>query len=161
MLDLFLVLLIGALAFMGLRSGLIHESITLLGLVVGLIVAGRYNEYLGPTLTPWLHTSGMSNLGAFLLILIGTWGLMLVLGALLRGFLEGVRLGWLDNLGGMAFGVAKGLFLAELIVLVLMAVPSEGLRATVTGSRLGGWLASLAPDLLELVPPVLRYWQIF
>jgi membrane protein required for colicin V production len=158
-LDLFLVLLIGALAFMGLRSGLIHESVTLLGLVVALVVAGRFNETFGPLFVPWFHTRAMSNLAAFLTILVFTWGLTLVGGALLRAFLEGVHLGWLDNLGGMVFGIAKGVFLAEVIVLVLMAMPSEGVRGAVTNSFLGGWLAGLAPDLLRLVPPVLRYWQ--
>jgi len=161
LLDLFLVFLIGGLAFMGLRSGLIHESITLIGLVVGLVVAGQCNERFGPLLMPWLHTRGMSNLAAFLMILIGTWGLMLFLGAVIRGLLEGIHLGWLDNLGGMAFGIIKGFFLSELLVLVLMAMPAQVVRTAVARSWIGGWMAALAPDLLEMVPPVLRYWKPF
>lgn len=160
-LDLFLILLIGGLAYMGLRSGLIHESVTLLGLIVALFVAGKFNESLGPAFVPWFHTRAMSNLAAFLAILVGTWGLTLIAGALLRAFLEGIHLGWLDSLGGLLFGAAKGIFLAELIVLVLMVMPSESAREAVTRSFLGGWLASLAQDLLRLVPPILRYWQVF
>lgn len=159
--DAFLVLFIMALTIMGLRSGLIHESVTLLGLIAGLYVAGRYNEHLGPMLKPWLHTRGMSNLGAFVVLLLSTWLLMLILGAFVRGLLEGIRLGWIDNLAGGLLGLVKGLFVAELIVLILMAVPAEGIRNAVKDSWLGGWLASLAPDLLDLVPPVLRYWKPF
>jgi membrane protein required for colicin V production len=161
LIDLLLLLLIAGLAVMGARSGLIRESVTLLGLVAGLVVGGTFNEQFGPWFLPWVHTRGMSNLVAFLALLFGTWGLMLVLGALLRSILEGIHLGWLDSLGGLALGVVKGAFLAELIVLVLMAMPDEKVRAAVTGSFLASRLAALAPDLLDLVPPVLRYWQPF
>jgi membrane protein required for colicin V production len=160
-LDLFLLLLLSVLAAMGLRSGLIHESVTFVGLVVGLVVAGLFHEPFGVLFVPWLHTRGMSNLAAFLVILVVIWGLMLLLGALLRSLLEGIRLGWLDNLGGMLLGLVKGLFLAQIVVLVLMAMPAENVRGAVMRSWIGRWLAQLAPDLLDLVPPVLRYWQPF
>ncbi len=159
LLDVSLALLVGVMAFMGLRSGLIHESITLLGLVVGMLVAGRYNEQLGVFLVPWLHTRGMANLAAFLLILAGTWLLLLFVGAFLREVLVGLHLGWLDNAGGMLMGIAKGLVIAEIIVLVLMATPVPGVKEAISKSSIAGPLAGLAPDLLDLVPPVLRYWK--
>ncbi|MCL6431610.1 MAG: CvpA family protein [Anaerolineae bacterium] len=157
--DLTLVVFIGLLAFMGLRSGLIHESVTLVGLIAGLLIAGESYARFGSLLIPWLKTRGMADLGAFILLLIAVWLAVLVLGALMRGLLEGLHLGWIDNLGGMVLGLARGLFLSEVLVLVLMAMPSEGLRDTIQGSWIGGWLARLGPDLLDLVPPLLRYWN--
>lgn len=157
--DLTLVVFVGLLALMGLRSGLIHESVTLLGLVAGLFIAGENYEHFGYLLIPWLKTTGMANLGAFILILILIWLAVLVVGAFMRGLLEGLHLGWIDNLGGLVLGLARGLFLSEILVLVLMAMPSESLRQAIQGSWIGGWLARLGPDLLDLVPPLLRYWN--
>jgi len=161
LLDLLLGLLIAASGLMGLRSGLIHESATLVGLILGLLAGGRYNERLGVFLVPWLHTRGAANLAAFLLILFGTWALVLILGAFLREMLRGLHLGWLDYLGGLILGLAKGLFVAEVVVLILVALPVESVRASVMRSWIGGSMARLAPDLLDLVPPVLRYWKPF
>ncbi|MDI7275907.1 MAG: CvpA family protein, partial [Anaerolineae bacterium] len=94
--DLTLVVFIGLLAFMGLRSGLIHESVTLIGLVAGLLIAGQSYERFGVLLLPWLKTRGMANLGAFIVLLAAIWLVVLALGALFRGMLEGLRLGWID-----------------------------------------------------------------
>lgn len=154
-----LVVFVAVFALVGMRSGLVHGSVTLLGLVVGLVVAGRLCERLGRELLPFLHTRGMSNLAAFLLILLAVWAMTILVGAFMREVLQGLRLGWLDNLGGMIFGAAKGVFLAEIIVLVLMVLPIKGMQQLVLESWLGGMLARLAPDFLELVPPVLRYWK--
>ncbi len=160
-LDLFLGFFVIAVALMGLRSGLIHESVTLLGLIVGLAVAGRFSGHFSGVFLPYLHTRGAANLAAFLVLLVGGWALMLVLGAFVRELLDGIHLGWVDNLAGGVLGLAKGLFLAELVILILMAVPAESIRGAVTDSWLGRRLAALAPELLDLVPPVLRYWNPF
>lgn len=159
--DIVLGLFIATLALMGLRSGLIHESVTLLGLGLGLFVAGRLNERLGALFLPWLHTRGMANLAAFLLILFATWTVALFVSAILRDILRSMRLGWLDNVGGAIFGIVKGLFLAEIAILVLMVLPFKELHDAIMRAWLGSRLASLAPDVLELVPPVLRYWKPF
>ncbi len=160
-LDAILGLLVIGFAIQGWRAGLIHESLTLLGFFVGLLAGGRYNEAASVLFIPWLHTRNAASLAAFLAILFGTWAIVLILGALLREMLQGMRLGWIDGLGGILFGAAKGLFMAEVIVLVMMALPGDSARNTVTGSFIGRRLASVAPDLLALVPPVLRYWKPF
>ena len=157
--DIFLVLFVLAFGVLGLRSGFVYESVTLVGLAVGLGVAGRTYGLLGPHLITWMHTSGMADLAAFLLILAGVWLFMLAVGAVARSFFEDLSLGWLDNVGGGVFGVVKGLFLAGLIVLVLMVAPAEGVRDTVAGAPLCGWIARQAPAVVDLIPPVLRYWQ--
>ncbi len=159
LLDGLLLLFIGGFGFTGLRSGLIRESTTLLGMVLGLVVAGRFYEGLGPVFLSWFHTKGMSNLVAFAAILAATWIFVLLLGNVLRDILSSIRLGWLDHVGGAIFGIAKGLFMSELVVLILMAVPSKSLQAGLQASALGGWLVSIAPKLLGLIPPVLRYWK--
>lgn len=160
-LDVGLVLFVGAFAFLGLRSGLIHESVTIFGLAIGLFVGGRLSERFYPIFLPWLHTRGMATLAAFLVILFAAWGLTVLLGGLVRALLQDLRLGWLDNLGGALFGIAKGLFLAEVAILVLMVLPNSALREAIERSWLVSRLAAIGPDIVDLVPPVLRYWKPF
>jgi len=160
-LDLLLGLLIAWFGFMGMRAGLLHESATLVGFGLGLLAGGRFYEKLAPALAPWLGSRTLSSLGAFLLILLVTWVIVVFLGIMLRDFMRGIHLGWLDYLGGLVFGLVKGLFLAEILVLVLMAIPTNSLHETVMRSIIGGRLARLGPDIIALVPPVLRYWKPF
>ncbi len=159
--DIVLLLFVGVLAVLGWRSGLIHESATFIGFALGLVAAGRYNALLGPRFVPWLGSRSMADLAAFVAILIGTWLLVVVIGIFLRDALRGLRLGWLDNTAGLTLGIAKGLFMSEIITLVLMAMPSDALHNAVRQSWLGSRLAALAPELVHLVPAVLRYWRPF
>lgn len=159
--DLLLIAIVGIFALMGLRSGIIHESATLAGLAVGLLVAGRYNDRASALLLPWLHSPTIASLGAFVLILFAIWILVLVIGSIMRGILEGISLGWLDNLGGAVFGALKGLLVAQILILIAMALPIKSLQASIMDSWLAGSLARLAPDIVALIPPVLRYWKPF
>ncbi|MDI7278177.1 MAG: hypothetical protein QME94_19545, partial [Anaerolineae bacterium] len=59
----------------------------------------------------------------------------------------------------MLLGMGRGLFLSEILILVLMAMPAESVQDAIRRSWIGGWLADLGPDLLDLVPPLLRYWN--
>lgn len=157
--DAVLLVVVVSFALLGLRSGIVHETATLIGLGLGLPVAGRYSERIGLLLLPWLHTRGMANLVVFLLILFATWILVLLVGSLAREILQAIHLGWLDNLGGAALGALKGLFLVEIIILIVMALPIESLHASIMHSWLASRLARLAPEIVDLIPPVLRYWK--
>lgn len=158
-LDILFVLLIAGLGVMGWRSGLIHESATLVGFAVGLFVAGHYYRQFAPMFEGWTDSQTMADLAAFAAVLVVTWIVVLIAGVFLREFLRGLRLGWLDNLGGMLLGIVKAAFMAEIIVIVLMAVPGEGGRNAVQQSFLGRQLAALGPEVVRLVPAVLRYWK--
>ena len=159
LLDLLLILFIGVLALMGWRSGLIHESATLVGVALGLVVAGAYSERFGPFFQRWFADISVANLAAFVAVLLATWVLVLVGGRLLRGVLRTLHLGWLDSMGGMVLGLAKGLLMAEIIVLVLMALPGTRWHDAVTHSLIGSRLAEVGPSLVRVVPSVLRYWK--
>jgi len=158
-LDILFVVLILGLGLMGWRSGLIHESATLVGFAVGLLVAGHYYGQFAPMFLDWAGNPTLADLAAFVAILVAAWVAVLIGGVFLREMLRGLRLGWLDNLGGMVLGVVKALFMAEIIVLVLMATPGEGARNAVHQSFIGRQLAMLGPEVMRLVPAVLRYWK--
>lgn len=158
-LDIVLVLLIGFLGLLGWRSGLIHESATLVGFAVGLFVAGRYYPHFGPMFLNWAGNQTMADLAAFVAILVVTWVAVLICGAFLREVLRDMHLGWLDNMGGMVLGVAKALFMAEILVLVLMATPGDGAHNAVQQSFIGRQLAAFGPQIVRLVPAVLRFWK--
>ncbi|HOG46497.1 MAG TPA: CvpA family protein [Anaerolineae bacterium] len=159
--DVVLVLFIGALALWGWRSGLIHESATFVGFALGLVLAGRFNADVGPLFVRWVGNRSLADLAAFLAILAGTWILAGIAAAILRDTLRGLRLGWIDSMGGLVLGAAKALFMAEIVTLVLMAMPNETLHNAVQRSWLGSRLAALGPDLVHFVPAVLRYWKPF
>ncbi len=158
LLDVLLIVLVGALALMGWRSGLIHESATLVGFALGLVVAGATYRQFGPLFLDWFSNHSMANLAAFVAVLLVTWVLVLLVGMILRETLQGMHLGWIDNMGGMALGAAKALFMAQILTLLLLSLPGERFQSAVHASLIGRQLAALAPRLVRLLPAVLRYW---
>jgi membrane protein required for colicin V production len=159
--DAILVVIIGFMAFLGGRSGLIHESVTLLGFVLGIFAGNHYGTVIGGYLTHWLQPRSVANLGGFVIAFVVAWVFAIIVGAILRSILHDMGLGWADRLGGLALGVVKGLILSEIIVLVLMAAPGRAMHEAIYNSLLASRLAYLAPDLLDLIPPMLRYWKPF
>jgi membrane protein required for colicin V production len=119
--DWAIVAVVGLSVAVAFWHGLLVELFSLLGLVGGLLVAGR--EY--PALAPWMerifHEQAAASAAAFLLVALGVMLAAAILGRVLRWILRGVGLGWADRLAGGAFGLVKGYILVALGLAALAA----------------------------------------
>jgi membrane protein required for colicin V production len=109
-----LVLLSTLLAFW---RGLIRVAVSLATWVVALIAAVKLSPQLGPML-PFVEQPTARYLAAFLLILIGVLIVGALIGLILSRAARAVGLGFLDRLLGAVFGLARGLLMVMLIVLI-------------------------------------------
>lgn len=144
-LDIVIIVLGLWFVFSGFTSGLIREVIGLAGLVVGLVVAARYHPLLAMLLP---FGSLENNVLAFAIIFFAILVLAQVLSSFLHQVVDLLLLGWLDQVGGAAFGLVKGALLLQVLVFVATAFPLFGLRDAVDGSL-------LAPILLAAMQPLL------
>ena len=147
-LDLLIVGILAWTTFRAFSAGLIREVVSLLGLVAGIALAGAFYDDLSTNLEFVIADPTTRSLAAFAAIFIGTSIAGYVIGAVLRTAAALLFLGPLDHIGGALFGLAKGLLLVQVALVVVSVFPAQpALTKAVAGS-------TLAPLLLRYTPAV-------
>jgi len=150
-LDAVCAVLILALALRALLRGFVRELLASAAPVLGLIGAYRWYKPAISAVTsaiPALDAHPVLAAAAafavvFLLVFLG----IAFIGGLLRGLLETLRLGFLDRLLGLVFGVIEGLALSGLLLFLLSMLPFDVSFLTEEGIArwiLGGFLSKQA-----------------
>lgn len=118
LLDLLLLALITLFAVRGAFRGLLEEVTGLVGILVGIWLAGRYYPPLGHAILGWTGFS-WSDIIAYVLILCGALIAVSLVSRLLHSFLKMAYADWLNHLAGAAVGGAKGFVLSAVVVTLL------------------------------------------
>lgn len=148
-LDIIILVVLAIAVFYGLKTGIIKAVLSLAGLIIGVILAGRFYISLAERLT-FISQEGVANAVAFALILI----VVMVAAAVLANFLKWVTslvmLGWVNRLGGAVFGLIMGaIFCGALLTLwgKFLGTPQVFAESNLTGFLLDGF-----PAVLTLLP---------
>jgi len=114
---------IGILAFIayfgfrGFQRGLVDEVGRLVGLVLAILLANKFSpglsEYIG------LANEVARLAVAFLIVFVATLILMGLLTRAIRALVELVLLAWLDQIGGVVFGVLKSIVVLGVLIYIL------------------------------------------
>ena len=109
-LDIVLLVALAIPTFIGLKQGLIKAVLSLVGLIIGVILASNFYEALGSRLG-FIPNPDIANITAFILILVGVLVIATILARLLKFIVSIVMLGWVNYLGGAVFGLLLGAIL--------------------------------------------------
>ena len=151
-LDVVIILLILSFTASAFSAGLIREVVTLVGVVVGVVVAGLLYDDLATDVLVFIGDSD-GALAISFLILLGAVFLLGQIGAyVLKRTASLLMLGWADRLGGAAFGLLKGLIIVEILLILFAAYPQLGLDDAIAGSELAPLFLDDAPVLLRVLP---------
>ncbi len=133
----------------GVKSGLIKSILSLAGLIVGILLAGRFYLPLSERLT-FIPQESIARIVAFALIVILVMVVGGVLGVLLSKAASTLALGWLNRLGGAVFGFLTG----ALVVAAVLAAWTKffGAGDAISESILAPILLDYFPDVLALLP---------
>ncbi len=146
-LDIVLLAILLFSAFQGLRRGLINTVLSIIGVIAGIILAGRFYD----DVSAWFGfaDNAVFNLVSFLAII----GLVMLAAAIIAKMLKlavsVVLLGWIDHLGGAVFGLLFGGLLLGAVLSLWVILFGYG---TVTESTIAAFLASKFPLVLALLP---------
>ena len=149
-LDIVIIVVLVASIFIGGKTGLIKSLLSLVGLVAGINLAGRYYLTLAERLT-FIPQEKAAHIAAFVIILIGVMVVAALLGWLLTKIISVVMLGWLNGLGGMVFGLVMGAL--SVSTLLAIWVKFFGMNQVVSDSGLASLLLNQLPVILALLPP--------
>lgn len=151
-LDIVVILVIVSMTLAAYSSGLIREVITLIAVIAGIIIAGALYERLAQDVLVFIDDEDAAEAIAFLSLFGGVY-LMGQIGAyLLKTGAALLMLGPLDHLGGAAFGFIKGVFVVEMLIIILAAYPSLDMDRTVDNSTVARRLVDEF-DFLTIILP--------
>jgi len=119
------------------------------GMVLGVILAGRYCIPLSAQLT-FLPSAGIAKIVAFVIILAGVVIVAIVLSRLLERAVSMMLLGWVNRLGGAAFGLMLGAVLCS--ALLATWIKFLGPASAIVESNLAMILLDRFPLVLALLP---------
>ena len=147
--------LIVALALFGLRGyfrGLFRETLSLAGLAVGLVLAGRNYEAVAAYGERYWNISPLIHKGAaYIAIFFAVYFLFSLIGWLLHRSEKLLFLQTVNRIGGIAVGVGKGTALAALILFFAATaswLPHEA-REKISGALLATPLSQFAEEIIR------------
>ena len=152
-LDLIIVAVISWLTYRAFTIGLIREVVTTLAVVLGAVLAGHFYSELSADIAFAIEDETWRDFVAFASIFIGVIVIGQVGASLLRRAASVLLLGWVDRVGGAAFGFAQGFLLVEVALFASITFPvSSAVDAAIEASLLAPVFIDTIPVLLEFLP---------
>jgi membrane protein required for colicin V production len=124
--DIIVAVILGYSLIRGLFRGLVKEVSSIIGVLGGFFAAYSYYAVVAHYLTGVVANPAYRNILAFLIIFCGVLVVVNVIAMVLKYLLKIVFLGWLDRLGGVVFGLAKGALIVSVLFLMLTAFLPKG-----------------------------------
>jgi membrane protein required for colicin V production len=151
-LDIIVVATIAWFIFSAFWAGVIREIVAIVGVALGIVLAGLFYQDLADDVKLVVDADNASRIIAFLLI-FGACALAGQLAAMvLKQTAALLMLGTFDHLLGAVFGLAKGIVVVEILMIVFVTFPALGLRETIDESMFGPIFLNGIPFLLKVLP---------
>ena len=152
-LDLIIVAVISWLTYRAFTVGLIREVVTTTAVILGAVLAGHFYSELSADIAFAIEDETWRDFVAFASIFIGVIVIGQVGASLLRRAASVLLLGWVDRIGGAAFGFAQGFLLVEVALFASITFPvSSAVDAAIEASLLAPVFIDTIPVLLEFLP---------
>jgi membrane protein required for colicin V production len=153
-LDIGIGILVLLFLVRGLLRGLIQEVAGLIGLFLGLLVAGRYYPQLEPQFMGLVDSPKWAAGLAYGLLFVAVIIMVALVAMLLRKFLNFTFMAWLDNLLGGLVGAAKGILVCAIgLALMQRFVPDSPF---LTKSVLAPYIGTIIDLARSLLPAFLE-----
>jgi membrane protein required for colicin V production len=148
-LDIVIIALIAVPTVIGLKMGIIRAVLSLVGVILGIILAGNFYALLAEKLT-FITQENLAQIAAFAIIFVGIMIIAGVLASILEKIVSFVLLGWVNHIGGAAFGFLIGAVFCG--ALLAIWVNFLGAGESITESGLARVLLDTFPMVLALLP---------
>ena len=147
--DIAVAALCALFGVFGILRGLVRQVISIAGLVAGHIAGIRYYAEAAT----WLKLSfEYSEVVGYAVVFLAVYLILVLVGSFIEGRIRASKLSFMDRIGGLAVGAAKGVLLSVLLVFLLVIFlpkDSEALRESKAAPvciSAGNWLADAFPD---------------
>lgn len=143
-LDLILLGILAGGGYYGVKTGLITAGCTVIGVVVGILLAGQISDDLGERLTESVSNDTLVTFISYAIIIGAVTAAARVFGSIIRKVVSILFLGWADNMGGLILGVLAGAAISGAIITGLARLAYD---FEVPGGKISG-------EVVEAVVPI-------
>lgn len=155
-LDIIIGIILLLFGVKGFRKGLIIEVVTLLAFAVGIYGAMHFSDFTAEHLKEFMEINPKYlNTTAFVLTFILLVILVNIIGRMVTKLIQAMNLGFFNKLGGAVFGMAKGVLLCSIMVMVLNNFQLLGIVKPEVREQ-----SKLYPYIEETVPYVYRGFDL-
>lgn len=154
-LDVIIIIALAASLFSGWRNGLIRSLFSLVGLIAAVKLAGAFYIEVAGRLN-FISDEKAARIAAFGIILAAVMLIVFVVAWLLTKIAASLTLGWLNGLGGAAFGLFMGVLVISTLLSLWVrffdssqAITDSGLAALMI--RFAGLPGALLPSEFDLI----------
>lgn len=145
--DILVVIILGYGLVRGLFRGLVKEVASIIGVLGGFYLAYSYYRNLGAYLGWFTSSQSYQMIIGFLIIFCGVLILVAALAMIIKYLMKIAYMGWADRIGGVVFGLVKGILIVAVIFLILTAfLPKDAglLRKSLLAPYISGVSEKLA-----------------
>ena len=147
-LDFVIIIILAVSVFSGVKSGIIKLAFMVVGVIVGVVLAGHYSDSLGAVLP--ISNKGTAGAVAFAIILVAVLIVAAIMALVAKWAVKAVMLGWVNALGGGILGLLLGFMFCG--AALTMWVKYLGISTGVAGSALARFTLNTFPVILRLLP---------
>lgn len=151
-LDIALLIVLGGSIIISFFRGGTKEIFSILAIILGMICASKLYPFGTKLISNCITNPNLANAVSFVLIFLLVCILVNLTGVLFRKMLHLLAIGWLDKLGGVIFGLLRGIILVSLIIIVLAKFPFSKSSKLLASSELLPYLQACIKAILVLLP---------
>ena len=152
--------------FVGWRMGLLGATFNVLGIVVGMWVAGQFSDDIASWITSQGTGDALATVLSYVVIIVGVFVAAQIARGLAKTMLKMVFLGWVDSVGSIAVGMLFGLALSGVLILAIARFSSDlpdqgalgglvqmtGFRGTIQSAMADSQLVPVFIDITNAIP---------
>lgn len=120
--DWAIIAVLGLSALISVVRGFVKEVVSLLIWVAAAVIASIFYDQLAVWMVDWISTLSLRMLAAWILLFVAVLIVGGILNYLLGKLVEATGLSGTDRLLGLLFGLARGLIILMVIVVILPSV---------------------------------------
>lgn len=151
-LDLAIVALVAWFTISAFQVGFIREVATLIGAVLGVLVAGLYYRDFAAEVLTFIDNETFARIVAFSLI----FGVIALAGQLMAYVLKPaarmLQLGVFDQLAGAIFGFTKAIVFVQIFIILFVTYPRWSLDEAIEQSLFGSFIAENSNTVVQVLP---------
>lgn len=152
--------IVGLSVLLSLMRGFLREVLALVSWVAAFFIAKWYTLQLAPLLPTAIPSQSLRLLAAFVILFLGTLLITSLLAIALSELFKKVGLGWLDRWLGVFFGIARGILIAAVLVLLggLTSLPHDARwRNAMFSAPLEAIVSSMLPWMPHGIAKYVKY----
>ncbi|MBW1867096.1 MAG: CvpA family protein [Deltaproteobacteria bacterium] len=153
--DIAVIIITGYCLVRGVFRGLIKEISSIVGVLGGFYAAYTYYGDLGKLLARWISDTTYLNILSFLIIFVGIFLVISVIGVIIKYVLNISFLGWFDRICGALFGLIRGGLIVCVIFILLTAFLPKG-APIIRDSMLSPYVAQVSEKMVNVVSHNMR-----